>query len=95
MTAKNDDDDNKPNVETGTTRAPTNDRNVDAGWAWVILTATCVMNTFNGLVYVTGIFNVMFLERFQQSRQVTAWVGAVQTSSLCLYGEWAVVCAVL
>ena len=34
----------------------------DGGWAWVILAAAFVNLALSGIVYINGIFNVVFLE---------------------------------
>ena len=52
------------------------------------------MGDFNGgvckfgtLVYINGIFNVVFLEEFGESSAVTSWAGAAQVSLLNVGGE--------
>ena len=52
------------------------------------------MGDFNGgvckfgtLVYINGIFNVVFLEEFGESSSVTSWAGAAQVSLLNVGGE--------
>ena len=60
---------------------------LDTGWSWVILTGSCLAQVIISLIYVVGIFNVIFLEVFQDDRQTTAWLGAVQSSFLSLFGE--------
>ena len=59
---------------------------VDKGWAWMILLATVVNVALNSLIYTTGIFNVIFLELFDESRSVTAWCGALHSGLSNLLG---------
>ena len=59
----------------------------DGGWAWVILAAAFVNLALSGIVYVNGIFNVVFLEEFGESSAVTSWAGAAQVSLLNVGGE--------
>ena len=61
---------------------------LDTGWSWAILAGSCLGQVIISLIYVVGIFNVIFLEVFQDGdRQTTAWLGAVQSSFLSLFGE--------
>ena len=59
----------------------------DRGWAWVILVAAFVNLTLDGILYVNGIFNVVFLEEFGESRALTSWAGSAQVSLLNAGGE--------
>ena len=59
----------------------------DGGWAWVILVAAFANFVLTGIVYVNGIFNVVFLEEFGESRAVTSWAGAAQVSLFSAAGE--------
>ncbi|KAK2142475.1 hypothetical protein LSH36_951g04003 [Paralvinella palmiformis] len=59
---------------------------LDTGWSWAILAGSCLGQVIISLIYVVGIFNVIFLEVFQDGdRQTTAWLGAVQSSFLSLF----------
>ena len=46
----------------------------------MILMAAFVNLALDGIVYINGIFNVVFLEEFGESRAVTSWAGAAQIS---------------
>ena len=59
----------------------------DGGWAWVILVAAFVNLALAGIVYINGIFNVVFLEEFGESSAVTSWAGAAQVSLVNAGGE--------
>ena len=59
----------------------------DGGWAWVILVAAFVNLALAGIVYINGIFNVVFLEEFGESRALTSWCGALQASLLNIGGR--------
>ena len=59
----------------------------DGGWAWVILMAAFVNLALDGIVYINGIFNVVFLEEFGESRALTSWAGAAQVSLFSAAGE--------
>ena len=59
----------------------------DGGWAWVILVAAFVNLTLSGIIYTNGIFNLVFLEEFGESRALTSWAGAAQVSVRNAGGE--------
>ncbi|KAK2146319.1 hypothetical protein LSH36_616g03011 [Paralvinella palmiformis] len=59
---------------------------MDHGWSWVILIGGAIIQMIVSLLCVVGIFNVIFLEVFQKDRQTTAWLAAVQSSLVCLFG---------
>ena len=58
----------------------------DKGWAWMILLAAFVDLTLAGVVYINGIFNLVFLEEFGESRALTSWCGALQGALLNMGG---------
>ena len=58
----------------------------DRGWAWMILLAAFVDLTLAGVVYINGIFNLVFLEEFGESRALTSWCGALQNGLLNVGG---------
>ncbi|XP_076453763.1 monocarboxylate transporter 14-like isoform X2 [Babylonia areolata] len=62
-------------------------RDVDGGWAWVVLLAS-FMNLLlaSGICFVSGIFQKLFLEQFRQSVAFTAWVTALFSSLMQLAG---------
>ena len=70
----------------------TSDRDVDQGWAWIVLAAS-FMNLLigPGLAYIGGMFQNLFLEQFDQSVGLTAWVTSVFASLMQLAGKrrWA------
>ncbi|XP_041358319.1 monocarboxylate transporter 12-B-like [Gigantopelta aegis] len=70
------------------------DRDVDRGWAWLVLAAS-YMNLFiaPGLAYIGGMFQNLLLEQFHQSVSLTAWVTSVFASLLQLAGPLASVVA--
>ena len=47
-------------------------------WSWVILLAVFCELMLCGIVQVSGIFNLVFLEEFGESRALTSWAGAMQ-----------------
>ena len=62
--------------------------NKDGGWAWVVLVAAFVNFTLAGMIYVNGVFNVVFLEEFGESRALTSWAGALQAGLLNIGGRY-------
>nr|KAG5701408.1 hypothetical protein BaRGS_032740 [Batillaria attramentaria] len=56
-------------------------RDIDGGWAWVVLCGS-FMNLLlaSGIGFVSGIFQKVFLEEFDQSVAFTAWVTALFSS---------------
>ncbi|XP_046548152.1 monocarboxylate transporter 14-like [Haliotis rubra] len=65
-------------------------KDVDGGWAWVVLVAS-YMNGFllSGVCYMGGMFQVVLLEHFQQSVGLTAWVTSVYASLMLFAGPLA------
>ncbi|XP_046565029.1 monocarboxylate transporter 14-like [Haliotis rubra] len=62
-------------------------RDIDGGWAWVVLLAAYVNLLIGpGLAYVGGIFQAVFLEQFQESVALTSWVTSLFASLLQLAG---------
>ena len=59
----------------------------DGGWAWVILAAVFTNMLLAGIVFVNGIFNLVFLEEFAESTSLTSWCGAIQASLLHFGGN--------
>lgn len=58
--------------------------NTDKGWAWVVMTASCLsLMIVNGVAYTSGIYNVAFLEEFGESKATTAWIGSLINSTSC------------
>lgn len=71
---------------------------VDKGWAWVILAAVFTERLLASTVYLSGIYNVVFLEEFGMSKSLTAWCGAVHISMMSLtgiHGNNCILCKVL
>ncbi|XP_046349971.2 monocarboxylate transporter 14-like [Haliotis rufescens] len=65
-------------------------KDVDEGWAWVVLVAA-YMNGFllSGVCYMGGMFQVVLLEHFQESVGLTAWVTSVYGSLMFFAGPLA------
>ncbi|XP_046349481.2 monocarboxylate transporter 14-like [Haliotis rufescens] len=65
-------------------------KDVDEGWAWVVLVAS-YMNGFllSGVCYMGGMFQVVLLEHFKQSVGLTAWVTSVYASLMLFAGPLA------
>ncbi|XP_071084833.1 monocarboxylate transporter 12-like [Haliotis cracherodii] len=62
-------------------------RDIDGGWAWVVLFAAYINLLIGpGLAYVGGIFQTVFLEQFQESVAMTSWVTSLFASLLQLAG---------
>lgn len=60
---------------------------VDTGWAWLVAAAACFCLFFTcGFAYSTGVYYVTFLETFQQSKGVTAWISSLNFGVLCAVG---------
>ena len=59
----------------------------DGGWAWVILAAVFTNMLLAGIVFVNGIFNLVFLEEFGESRALTSWAGAMQAGLADICGK--------
>lgn len=57
--------------------------NTDKGWAWVILIAVFLNCFVCGIVYTAGIFNILFLELFGETRAKTSFCAALPTSLIC------------
>lgn len=63
-------------------------RDMDSGWAWIVLSATFVsFFTGCGLGYNIGIYFVCFLNAFQESRAYTAWINAVYATVFQISGK--------
>ncbi|KAL8620769.1 hypothetical protein ACOMHN_043812 [Nucella lapillus] len=65
-------------------------RDVDEGWAWVVLAAAfmgmCIFGTFT---FSIGIFQAEILQTLEPDIQKTSWVGATHFSTLCIMGPFA------
>ncbi|XP_043229784.1 monocarboxylate transporter 13-like [Amphibalanus amphitrite] len=49
----------------------------DGGYGWLIVFASFLAHvTIYGVSWSVGVFNIIFLEEFQQSKSTTAWVGS-------------------
>ncbi|XP_053406873.1 monocarboxylate transporter 12-like [Mercenaria mercenaria] len=62
-------------------------RDLDRGWAWVILFAS--FGTFcllGGSVYSVGIIQSVLLQRYKESVSLTSWPGALNTALMSLGG---------
>ena len=59
---------------------------IDRGWAWVILIAQFCQHVIGSSIYMTGLFNVAFLEEFQLSKSATAVIGSLHTGLFCCAG---------
>ncbi len=60
-------------------------QDVDRGWAWCVLAASFMIHIMTyGMAWTTGVYNVIFLEAFNQPKGITAWAGALPTA--VMYG---------
>ncbi|XP_063428321.1 monocarboxylate transporter 12-like [Mytilus trossulus] len=65
-------------------------KDLDQGWAWVIMVAACVAGIINGLlIYGAGVVHVALLQRFEEDNAYTALIGSIFTSLLSLIGPLA------
>lgn len=55
----------------------------DRGWAWVILASAFFHCFVCSIIFTTGIFNVVFLEWFGETRAKTSMIAAVPLSLIC------------
>lgn len=63
------------------------ERDLDGGWAWVVLTATFVaFFIMQGQVFTSNIYFLIYLGEFGQPRSVTAMLGAAYTAAINLSG---------
>lgn len=64
-------------------------KDIDHGWAWVVMVAACVGNMIvNGVCYTAGVYFVEVLDEFQDSRAHTAWVGSILNAQTCFAGTY-------
>ncbi|KAH3809527.1 hypothetical protein DPMN_137900 [Dreissena polymorpha] len=68
----------------------TNRRDIDSGWAWVVLVAVYLgMVIYCFLLYMSGILYIALLDRYGESETKTSLVGAISTGLLCFLGPFA------
>lgn len=61
---------------------------LDTGWAWIVLISS--FGTFcliGSLMYAVGIIHSSLLDRYEESVSLTAWAGAIHTSSMSIGGN--------
>ncbi|CAC5421058.1 unnamed protein product [Mytilus coruscus] len=69
-------------------------KDLDQGWAWVIMVAACVAGIINGLlIFGAGVLHVALLQRFEEDNAYTALIGSIFTSLLSLIGTGLGLCA--
>ncbi|KAL4220587.1 hypothetical protein ACF0H5_020984 [Mactra antiquata] len=62
-------------------------RDIDGGWAWVVLLSSFLLHVMSyGLAWSTGVYNVIFLDTFDQPKSVTAWAGSLPTAMMYAIG---------
>lgn len=62
-------------------------RNIDGGYAWLVLAASFLVHIMTyGMAWSTGVYNVIFLETFNQPKSITAWAGALPTAVMYAIG---------
>lgn len=62
-------------------------KDLDKGWAWVVMIAACLAGVLNGLlIYGAGIMHVALLQSFEEDNAYTSLIGAIYTSLLSLIG---------
>ena len=59
---------------------------IDRGWAWAILAAVFLQQMIGCSIYLTGLFNVAFLEEFNMSKSTTALIGSLHIGLFCCGG---------
>ena len=60
----------------------------DQGWVWVVLAGAFLSNAICSLYTLTGVFNVIFLEVFEESAAMTAWMVGIHSALVSLVGEF-------
>ena len=61
---------------------------LDEGWAWMVLLSSFLANVIvDGAASSFGVFYVLFLEEFGESRGLTSWIGSLQVSLMYLMGN--------
>ncbi|CAG2185996.1 unnamed protein product [Mytilus edulis] len=69
-------------------------KDLDQGWAWVIMVAAFVAGIINGLlIYGAGVVHVALLQKFEEDNAYTALIGSIFTSLLSLIGTGLGLCA--
>lgn len=61
---------------------------VDGSSAWVVMCVAVLNNFLVSVTYLSGIYNTVFLEEFQQSPSLTAWCAALHTSMFAFMGMY-------
>jgi hypothetical protein len=63
-------------------------KDLDQGWAWVIMIAASLAGLLNGvLIYAAGVIHVALLEKYEQDNAYTSLIGSLFTSLLSLVGK--------
>lgn len=63
-------------------------KDLDQGWAWVIMIAASLEGLLNGLlIYTTGVLYVALPERYEQDNAYSSFIGSLFTSLLSLVGK--------
>lgn len=71
-----------------TAKVKTTTHPVDEGYSWVILVVSfCTLFCTCGALYSVSIFNLIFLEVFQESKATTAWIGSLLIGLIALMGK--------
>lgn len=61
--------------------------NIDGGWAWMIVLSSFVVHILiMGSQMALGILNVEWLEEFNESRALTAWVSSLSMGITLIVG---------
>ncbi len=61
---------------------------LDSGWSWVILCSGFATHFLvGGFAYATGVYYREFLEVFNESKGMTAWITGPHYGTLCGVGE--------
>lgn len=63
-------------------------KDMDKGWAWLVAFASAItVFLASSIIYCGGVYNVEFLEEFQESKTVTAWVSGIPSALGSLGGN--------
>ncbi|XP_046542408.1 monocarboxylate transporter 12-like isoform X3 [Haliotis rubra] len=63
------------------------DRDIDRGYAWVVLFAATFSNFITGmLVYSPGVFNTAILEEVEHDLSRTSWIGSTLVGTITMLG---------
>ncbi|XP_013381568.1 monocarboxylate transporter 12-like [Lingula anatina] len=79
---------NDVNTESGdvsTNNADVHSKAPDGGWGWLVVLASFLLHVIvDGVSFSMGIFYVVFLDTFQETKSNTSWIGSILTAAMHL-----------